>query len=621
MIRNLHVVVLPAALSGPWKLSPADLLRDIRADLTWIGPSCPLEAQGRPEVVGRALSFELSLEENPALLWLDSAPPGWLARMLRASGVGAVVLVPLAGADLAGLAAALRQIGLACEERPLDRRVRALARNIALFEAMPTLLDLAQQAGVPVEREFLAAAVRRASWRLAEPWPAEPEVFAAELWPHLADKPVLPALPVFDPMADGPAGLTGKRITFVIEKLADRSGGAERVLIETANALAARGHTVEIVSHEFRGKPPFYPTAPGVRLANLRPRRESRPRLRRLLDRGRGLLENWLPDIFPFDRLVWLSRNGGFYRRLARHLAVTRPDAAIAFMPPAVTALALADPGVPVRRIASMHNAPVQDFENPERWDPSRLDRRRRKAAMARIDVIGVLLDEYRDWYPSALQDRIRVVPNAVTPVDPHLLATAQRGPVVLAVGRLAAVKRHGLLIEAWRRIVERFPEWELRIFGEGPLRETLETQVAEAGLEGSVRLMGHTSDIAQEYLAASILAHPAEFEGFPLAVTEALAAGLPVVGFDDCSGLNRLVADGLNGQLVPAAGLGPEKRTQAFADALAALMADTEARRALSAGAPGSVAQYAPDLVVDMWEDMIFGPKGGTAKEDDVHG
>jgi glycosyltransferase involved in cell wall biosynthesis len=219
------------------------------------------------------------------------------------------------------------------------------------------------------------------------------------------------------------------------------------------------------------------------------------------------------------------------------------------------------------------------------------------------------------------LQDRIRVVPNAVTPVDPHLLATAQRGPVVLAVGRLAAVKRHGLLIEAWRRIVERFPEWELRIFGEGPLRETLETQVAEAGLEGSVRLMGHTSDIAQEYLAASILAHPAEFEGFPLAVTEALAAGLPVVGFDDCSGLNRLVADGVNGQLVPAAGLGPEKRTQAFADALAALMADTEARRALSAGAPGSVAQYAPDLVVDMWEDMIFGPKGGTAKEDDVHG
>jgi glycosyltransferase involved in cell wall biosynthesis len=260
-----------------------------------------------------------------------------------------------------------------------------------------------------------------------------------------------------------------------------------------------------------------------------------------------------------------------------------------------------------------MHNAPEQDFDNPARWDPSRLDRRRRLAAMARMDAIGVLLEEYRAWYPAALQPRIAVIPNAVVPVAPARLAQARRGRVVLAVGRLAAVKRHDVLIAAWGRIAADFPGWELRIFGEGPLRADLEAQVAAAGLQGSVRLMGHTADIAQEYLGAALLAHPAEFEGFPLAVTEALAAGLPVLGFADCSGLNRLVADGVNGRLVAPAD-GRAARTAAFAAALAGLMADAGARAALSAAAPGSVAAYAPDRVLGLWDDAISGRTGSQA-------
>ena len=75
-----------------------------------------------------------------------------------------------------------------------------------------------------------------------------------------------------------------RRVAFVIDKLAERSGGAERVLIETANALAARGHLVEILTHEHRGKPPFYPLAFGVTHTNLRRPQAVRGRLRRELD-------------------------------------------------------------------------------------------------------------------------------------------------------------------------------------------------------------------------------------------------------------------------------------------------------------------------------------------------
>lgn len=406
------------------------------------------------------------------------------------------------------------------------------------------------------------------------------------------DMPLMPAQPT-------PLRLTGRRIAFVIDRLAGRSGGAERVLIETANALARRGHQVEVVTHEFRKGLPFYPLVPGVILSNLRP---NRPAWRRSINWARRRVET-APEMAGLRHLAWLSRHGGFWRRLGTHLRATRPDAVVAFMPPAVSALALAWTDQPLRRVASMHNAPEQDFLNPERWDGSHMDRERRLALMSRMDRIAVLLPQYRDWYAPQMHGRIAVLPNAVTPIRPERLADAQRGRVVMSVGRLATVKRHALLIAAWERVAKAFPGWELRIFGEGPLRDILQAQVAATGLS-SIRLMGHTREIGEEYLSSSILAHPAEFEGFPLAVTEALASALPVVGFEDCSGLNALVRDGENGVLVPASG----DRTEAFAVALAQLMGDEEGRRILGAAGPGSMAAYQPAAVTLMWEELLFG-------------
>lgn len=393
-----------------------------------------------------------------------------------------------------------------------------------------------------------------------------------------------------------------RRIAFVIDRLAGRGGGAERVLVETANALALRGHMVEVVTHEPRRGAPFYPLAPGVVLSNLHPPQGRwgvlAGRLRRAAERrlvGRGA---------PLDALFWQARHGGFHRRLAAHLAATRPDVAVAVLPPAVTALSLA-PGEGLRRIASLHNVPSEDFDNPARWDANPRDRRLRRAALARMDAIAVLLPEFRDWFGPDLAPRVTVMPNAVPPVPPARIAAAARGPVVLAVGRLAAVKRHDLLLDAWARVAAGAPGWELRIFGEGPERAALEARIARLGIAGSVRLMGQREDLAREYLSAAILAHPAAFEGFGLAPAEALAAGLPVVGFADCPGLNRLVADGVNGLLLP--GGERETRVAALAAALARLMDDAALRRRLGAAGPASMAPYAPKAVAALWEALVM--------------
>jgi glycosyltransferase involved in cell wall biosynthesis len=175
-------------------------------------------------------------------------------------------------------------------------------------------------------------------------------------------------------------------------------------------------------------------------------------------------------------------------------------------------------------------------------------------------------------------------------------------------VGRLASVKRHDLLIDAWARIADEFPDWTLKIFGRGPLQKELAEQIGRLGLTGKVRLMGHTSKIDKEYLTASILAHPAEHEGWGLAASEAFAAGLPVIGFADCPGINHLVKHETNGLLIPEG----EDSAPALAEALVTLMRDDARRLELGRAAPGTIYDYEPQRVYDLWENVLYEPDDG---------
>lgn len=387
-----------------------------------------------------------------------------------------------------------------------------------------------------------------------------------------------------------------KKIAFVIEKLAQRGGGAERVLINVANSLALRGHQIEIVTHEYRGKPPAYPLVPGIVINNLRP--AQRGRLKKLIQPARKGL-NVVHSVPLIDRISWLNRNGAFWRRLGKHLSATQPDIAIAFMPPAITALSYAKVSHDILRVASTHNNPTQDYENPARWDPSRLDRRRRLECLNNIDKICVLLPEYAKYY-NLSEGKVVVLPNAVDLSD-YVMPMKERDRVIIVSGRLEYVKRHDLSIMAWRMIQDKFPDWSLQIYGDGSLRKTLEALISQKKVK-RVSLMGHHEDILKRVAKASVLLHPASYEGFPLAVCEALAAGTPVVGFSDCSGLNHLVVDEMNGLLVS-----PSDRINNLAKSLEKILSEENLRETLSIGGPPSVARYSPETIAGMWEDVIY--------------
>lgn len=142
-------------------------------------------------------------------------------------------------------------------------------------------------------------------------------------------------------------------------------------------------------------------------------------------------------------------------------------------------------------------------------------------------------------------------------------------------VAQLIPRKGHGTLLRAFARLAAADPRIYLICFGRGPLAAALERQVAGLGLAGRVRLAGFRDDLAELLPELDVLVHPAEREGLGVAVLEALAAGVPVVGAR-AGGVPDVIEDGLTG-LLAAPG-----DDAAFAAAIARVLADAGLREML---------------------------------------
>lgn len=423
------------------------------------------------------------------------------------------------------------------------------------------------------------------------------------------------------------------RVTFVIQKLAGLPGGAERVLIDTARSMAARGMQVDILSYDRHAGPPAYDPSPVAvvslfpipqRLASSWRRAVSQASYAR---RSRiEVLINAVPNLPLLTHLKWALTHGMFAHRLRAALRQRQPDVVVAFLPPAITAAAWALRGLPAKHrpalIASTHNLPAEDFDDDSpRWDQNPLYRARARAALAEAQAITILQPEFASWFPPALRARLVVMPNAVQRLSAPLAPSPPRQPLILAVGRLTKVKRYDLLIEAFARIAQHLPDWRVVLYGEGGERAGLQARIAALGLADRITLPGTTYEIAAQYDQAALLCHPASFEGFGLSVAEAMVHGLPVLAFADCPGANQLIQHEVDGLLLPALpnNIGPaDLATQLAAqlgDGLERLAQDAALRNRLGLAAQNLAHRFAPERVALLWIDLLEGAAQAAGK------
>lgn len=275
------------------------------------------------------------------------------------------------------------------------------------------------------------------------------------------------------------------RIQVVIAELG--AGGAEEVAVTIATAAAAAGHEVTVAS------------TPGFRVD-------------RLEAAGVRHVPVRLAGRNPLALLGAV--------RLLRSLE--RPDVVHAHNPKATLVARLAfGPDVPV--LTTLHGV-----ARTERALAARILR----WASDRVAVVSWHLRRQleRDGCPAA---RIEVVPNAVGPLPayPRARARAELGlapdaVVGLCLARMVGQKRHDLLVEAWASVADAV----LLVAGDGPTRARMADEVGRRGLDARIRLLGERPDVARLMAASDFLVLPTDWEGHPVSVLEAMAAGLPVV-------------------------------------------------------------------------------------------
>jgi glycosyltransferase involved in cell wall biosynthesis len=159
-------------------------------------------------------------------------------------------------------------------------------------------------------------------------------------------------------------------------------------------------------------------------------------------------------------------------------------------------------------------------------------------------------------------------------------------------VGRLTAVKGHRHLLDAAKRVIDRYPETVFVFLGAGELLEELQEQAAALGIEANVRFAGWQPDAAGIMSAFDCFAFPSINEGMGKALVEAMALGKPVVA-SRIGGIIDLVSDGASGFLVPPAD------PQALAERILFLVENPETGRRMAAKAAETAAAYGSSAMV----------------------
>lgn len=368
-----------------------------------------------------------------------------------------------------------------------------------------------------------------------------------------------------------------QRITTVIAGLG--GGGAERVCVNLANAWAAEGRQVTLLTITENSTGSVYPVD-----ARVERRDVGWPRALREGEEFGPMI-----DMLRREQCIELASEVPLMAALRVEIDDTAPDVVVSHMDLTNVRVlgAMHDGSVPL--VACEHTDPHRVSLGP--WEHARAMLYRRATAVVASHEASV------HWF---LQRGIaaRCIANPLVPPPRRGVSKRARRRLV-TLGRLAPEKRIEMLIRSFARVAREVSDWDLEIYGTGPLEDDLAYVIAELSLRDRVSLRGFTDDPYAVLADADLYVSASGVEGFGNSIWEALASGVPVVAMNCGAPVRTLVRDGIDGRIVTGG-------EQALSDTLAELMKDDPLRNAFAARAAEAVTRYALDDVLQSWDTLL---------------
>ena len=350
-----------------------------------------------------------------------------------------------------------------------------------------------------------------------------------------------------------------------INKLDD--GGAERVMSVLANGLARRGHVVTLVTD--------YSAQREYALDQ---------QVKRIVINGEfGQAEK--------HGVLRTMKRVFFLHQLCKK---NRADIVISFIRLANFRSILATRFLKTKNLISI------------RIDPKIGYRNKKQAALAKAlyplaDGCVFQTEDAQTWFTSEIQRKSQIIFNPVSDAFFGVEGVAMQEKRIVSCGRLTRQKRFDLLIGAFHKVCDEFPDYKLEIYGSGSLQDQLQAQINALGRQDQICLMGRCEDVPNTIKNAGLFVLSSDYEGLPNALMEAMALGLPVIS-TDCGGggARALIENGEDGLLVPC------NDVDALAEAIRKSLADPEATKIRGQKAGEKAQGFATEKIISQWETYI---------------
>ena len=357
-------------------------------------------------------------------------------------------------------------------------------------------------------------------------------------------------------------------------------GGTDKVITDKANYLSTQGYDVTIVTEAQMGKSPVFPLSPSVKLIDIG------------LNFNKQYTQSFFHRAYTYFHYIHIYK-----QKLKEIFVREKPDIVITTMGRSLDFITkLKDGSIKIGEahttkyhLRSLHL--MEERGGFYKWIARQIRRKQIVNAKKLSALILLTPEDAKDWEGIT---KTYVIPNSIPSIPKECSKLDKKKAII--VGRYNDAKGYEYLVEAWKNVHEKHPDWIIDIYGSGELHDDVKQWIREAKLQNCMIMHEPTSQIMEKYLESSICIVSSRYEGFSMAIVEAMACGVPCVSFDCPFGPRNIIKNGEDGILVEYL------NTQALADNICKLIENEALRKQLGSKAKNNIHRFSQDEIMRRW-------------------